>query len=72
MPMPTAEHPAKHKLPASHEGSICPFATATQPVRLIEPHSIDIAPARFAFFAPAAGVFAPDWDHIPRAPPPPA
>jgi hypothetical protein len=63
-------NPAKHQLPASHEGSICAFATAAQPVRAVEPHPIEIAPSRFAFFAPAASALAPIWDHAPRAPPP--
>jgi hypothetical protein len=63
-------NPAKHQLPASHEGSICAFATAAQPVRTVEPHPIEIAPSRFAFFAPAASALASSWDHAPRAPPP--
>jgi hypothetical protein len=63
------QHPAKHRLPASHEGSICAFATAAQPVRTVEPHPIELAPLRFAFFAPAAPTLAPSWDHAPRAPP---
>jgi hypothetical protein len=64
-----AQHPAKHQLPASHEGSICAFATSAQPVRTVDPHSIEIAPPRVAFFAPAASAIAPSWDHAPRAPP---
>lgn len=73
VPPPAKEQaPAKHQLPASHEGSICPFATAAQPVRAIAPHQIEIAPARFAFFAPVASVLVANWDHAPRAPPPAA
>jgi hypothetical protein len=71
MPMPekTAQHPAKHPLPASHEGSICPFATAAQPVRAAAPHQIEIAPSQFALISRAASALAATWDHIPRAPP---
>jgi hypothetical protein len=69
MPMPQPQHPAKHQLPVSHEGSVCPFATSAQPIRAIEPRGIEIARARFAFFARAASFIAADWDHIPRAPP---
>jgi hypothetical protein len=69
MPEPQPQLPAKHQLPLSHEGSICPFATPAQPVRAIQPHPIEIAPARFAFFGPMVGFFASDWDHVPRAPP---
>jgi len=64
-----AQHPAKHQLPASHEGSICPFATAAQAVRTIHPQQIEVAPARFAFAAPATLVVKAAWDHVPRAPP---
>jgi hypothetical protein len=63
------QRPAKHRLPPSHEGSICPFATAAQPIRTIEPHPTEIAPTRFAFFAPVASLVAATWDHVPRAPP---
>jgi hypothetical protein len=68
MAMPQ-QHPAKHQLPASHEGSICPFATAAQPVRAAAPHQIEIAPPQFALFSRAASALAATWDHIPRAPP---
>jgi hypothetical protein len=72
MPMPSPakdKAPAKHPLPVSHEGSICPFATSAQPIRAVVPRQIEIAPARFAFFPPAATGLAPSWDHAPRAPP---
>jgi hypothetical protein len=63
------QHPAKHQLPDSHEGSICPFATSAQPVRMIEPHRIEINPPCFASFAAAASGLWASWDHVPRAPP---
>src|SRR5436190_931128 len=69
MPMPP-QHPAKHQTMPSHEGSICPFATPPQPVRAGEPHDIEVAPARSSFFARLTSSVAPDWDHVPRAPPP--
>ena len=64
------QHPAKHQLPVSHEGSICPFATAAQPIRSLAPQQVEVAPARFAFFGATATVVASAWDHAPRAPPP--
>jgi hypothetical protein len=68
MPMPP-QPPAKHQLPASHEGSICPFAAQPAPLRAQAPHRIEIAPAHFAFFQTAMPSLAADWDHAPRAPP---
>lgn len=68
MPMPP-QHPAKHQLPAAHEGSICAFAAEPAPLRALAPHRIEIAPARFAFFHAATPSLAADWDHAPRAPP---
>ena len=72
MPQPKQEpqHPANRQLPASHEGSICPFATAAQPIRAVEPRQIELAPPRLASFAPLRSVLAIRWDHVPRAPPP--
>jgi hypothetical protein len=69
MPMVQPQHPTKHQLPVSHEGSICPFATPSQPVRALEPHRVEIARAHFALFRTAPPFVAPDWDHAPRAPP---
>jgi len=63
------QHPAKHHLPASHEGSICPFATAAHPFRALEPHQIEVASPLFALFSRAGSFPAASWDHIPRAPP---
>jgi hypothetical protein len=68
MPMPP-QHPAKHQSMPSHEGSICPFATPPQPVRSVEPRSIELAPPRFILFANLGSSIAPGWDHAPRAPP---
>lgn len=74
MAMPTPQkqpaHPAKHQLPAAHEGSICPFATATVPVPTVAPRRIEIARARFAQADSVTTIVLPAWDHIPRAPPP--
>jgi len=71
MPQQKAEPklPAKHHLPASHEGSICAFATAAHPVRALEPHQIEVASPLFALFSRAGSFSAASWDHIPRAPP---
>ena len=58
--------PAKHQLPASHEGSICAFATAAQPVRALEPYQIEVASpllrplfSRAVIFRPPAGITSP-------------
>jgi hypothetical protein len=68
MPMPP-QPPTKQQGLPSHEGSICPFATPPQPVRPVEPSRIEVAAARFVFFAVPTSYFTPDWDHVPRAPP---
>jgi hypothetical protein len=73
MPMPSQgkdQTPAGHRLPQSHEGSICPFATTAQPTRVIEPRQIEIVRPYFAFFAPVVSIPFSGWDHVPRAPPP--
>ena len=66
---PKAQHPAKHSLPASHEGSICPFATAAPPARVTEPQSTEIIPARFTSLVSKVGLAVAGWDHIARGPP---
>jgi hypothetical protein len=63
------QHPARHRLPPSHEGSICPFATAAQPVRAIIPHRIGSALAGFSSIGRVPTVLVAGWDHVPRAPP---
>jgi hypothetical protein len=68
-PTSQPQHPAKHQMPLSHEGSICPFATPSQPVRALEPHRIDVAPAGFTSFGRALSPVAAEWDHASRAPP---
>jgi hypothetical protein len=68
MPAPK-QHPGKHQVAPVHEGSICPFATPPQPLRVAEPHRIEIVPVQFAVLASAVSLFAPSWDHVPRAPP---
>jgi len=70
MPAPVQHHPAKHQsTPASHEGSICPFAVAPNFVRLPPPR-IAIADAYLAPNFAVRSSLARDWDHVPRAPPP--
>ena len=72
MPIPSSardQAPAKHHLPPSHEGSICPFATAAQPTRIVEPQQIETARPHFVFFVSNVSILATDWDHVPRAPP---
>ena len=61
--------PAKHGMIPSHEGSICPFATPAEPIRVLDPHRIEIARAQWASFRSVPLFGASHWDHIPRAPP---
>jgi hypothetical protein len=68
MPAPKP-HPAKNQMAPVHEGSICPFATPPSLVRVAEPHRIEIVPVKIAVLAAPFSLFAPSWDHVPRAPP---
>lgn len=70
MPMPKpAGHPAKHQLPASHEGTICPFATPAQPVAVLLPRRV-LSASRILVFARLQPLESlRNWDHAPRAPP---
>ena len=61
--------PAKHAIIPSHEGSICPFATPAEPIRVLDPHRIEITRAQWVSFRSVALSVASDWDHIPRGPP---
>jgi hypothetical protein len=66
---PAQPYPAKHQLPPSHEGSICPFATAAQLVRAIIPYRMVSAPTGFSFVGRVTTELVAGWDHVPRAPP---
>jgi len=68
MPQQTP-HPSKHQLPASHEGSICAFATPSQPVRAAGPQRIALTPEGAILHVKLASLLAPEWDHAARAPP---
>jgi hypothetical protein len=72
MPMP-GPHPAKHD-PASHEGSMCPFAatahfTPPPALGISEPLRVASARARFKARLIFLSRLVLGWDHAPRAPP---
>jgi hypothetical protein len=72
MPMP-GQHPAKHD-PASHEGSMCPYAatahfTPPPAIGVSRPIRFATAQSRFKVRLSFLSGLVPGWDHAPRAPP---